>query len=68
MPSERFTVLSFEAVTPLPALGLPQVTYAGHPLYTFEGDQSPGDTTGQGSSAFGAPWFVVSSAGTQITG
>jgi predicted lipoprotein with Yx(FWY)xxD motif len=48
--------------------GMPQVTYAGHPLYTFEGDQSAGDTTGQGSTAFGAPWYVVSPAGSQITG
>jgi predicted lipoprotein with Yx(FWY)xxD motif len=47
--------------------GKPQVTYNGHPLYRFEGDQTPGDTTGQGLTAFGAQWFVVSPAGDQIT-
>jgi predicted lipoprotein with Yx(FWY)xxD motif len=47
--------------------GNPQVTYNGHPLYTFTGDQNPGDTSGQGVSAFGALWYVVSPAGNQIT-
>ena len=48
--------------------GKPQVTYNGHPLYTFTGDQNPGDTSGQGVSAFGALWYVVSPAGNQVTG
>jgi predicted lipoprotein with Yx(FWY)xxD motif len=43
--------------------GTREVTYAGHPLYQFEGDTGPGQATGQGSSAFGAPWWVVSPAG-----
>ena len=47
--------------------GKPQVTYNGHPLYGFEGDSKPGDTTGQGSPAFGAPWYVLSASGNQIT-
>jgi hypothetical protein len=47
--------------------GQPQVTYNGHPLYTFTGDQNPGDTSGQGVSAFGALWYVVSPAGNQVT-
>jgi predicted lipoprotein with Yx(FWY)xxD motif len=46
--------------------GSREVTYAGHPLYYFEGDTGPGQTTGQGSGAFGAPWWVVSPAGTAI--
>jgi predicted lipoprotein with Yx(FWY)xxD motif len=46
---------------------MPQVTYNGHPLYLFQGDQKPGATTGQGSTAFGAPWYVLSPAGAQIT-
>ena len=33
--------------------GKKQVTYNGHPLYTFIGDSSPGDTSGQGVNAFG---------------
>jgi predicted lipoprotein with Yx(FWY)xxD motif len=47
--------------------GKPQVTYNGHPVYTFTGDQNPGDTSGQGVNAFGALWYVVSPAGNQVT-
>jgi predicted lipoprotein with Yx(FWY)xxD motif len=47
--------------------GEPQVTYNGHPLYLFAGDQNPGDKNGQGLSAFGAKWYVLSPAGNQIT-
>ena len=47
--------------------GKPQVTYNGHPLYLFAGDQKPGDANGQGTNAFGALWYVVSPAGTQVT-
>ena len=46
----------------------PQVTYNGHPLYTFLDDQSPGQANGQGSTAFGAGWFALNSAGNQVTG
>ena len=48
--------------------GSPQVTYAGHPLYLFSGDQNPGDTNGEGLVAYGASWYAVSPAGDQITG
>ena len=48
--------------------GDPQVTYNGHPLYLFQGDKNPGDTSGQGLSAFGASWFTLSRAGDAITG
>jgi predicted lipoprotein with Yx(FWY)xxD motif len=48
--------------------GKPQVTYNGHPLYTFTGDQNPGDTSGQGVNAFGARWYALSPAGTQVSG
>ena len=47
--------------------GQPQVTYNGHPLYLYEGDQKPGDTNGQGVTAFGAAWFALSAAGTQVS-
>ncbi len=47
--------------------GKPQVTYNGHPLYTFAADQGPGETNGQGVTAFGAPWYVVAPSGDQIT-
>ena len=47
--------------------GKSQVTYDGHPLYTFSGDQQAGDTNGQGLNNFGANWFVLSPSGNQIT-
>jgi predicted lipoprotein with Yx(FWY)xxD motif len=43
--------------------GTTQVTYAGHPLYHFGGDQAAGDTNGQG---VGQIWYVVSPEGTAI--
>jgi predicted lipoprotein with Yx(FWY)xxD motif len=46
--------------------GSREVTYAGHPLYYFAGDTQPGQTTGQGSNGFGAPWWVVTPAGKAI--
>jgi len=46
--------------------GSREVTYDGHPLYYFEGDTTPGQTTGQGNDGFGAPWWVVSPAGKAI--
>jgi predicted lipoprotein with Yx(FWY)xxD motif len=48
--------------------GKPQVTYNGHPLYRFAGDSAPGQTNGEGISAFGAAWFAVSPGGNQIKG
>jgi predicted lipoprotein with Yx(FWY)xxD motif len=47
--------------------GAQQVTYNGHPLYTFVKDHKPGDVTGQGLTAFGAAWFAVSPGGGQIS-
>jgi predicted lipoprotein with Yx(FWY)xxD motif len=42
------------------------VTYNGHPLYYYAGDQKPEDTTGQGLNQFGAPWDVLSTTGKGI--
>jgi predicted lipoprotein with Yx(FWY)xxD motif len=36
-----------------------QVTYNGHPLYTYAGDTGPGQANGQG---FGGVWFVVTTS------
>jgi predicted lipoprotein with Yx(FWY)xxD motif len=44
-----------------------QVTYAGHPLYYFVGDQRSGSTSGQGLLEFGARWYVVSPNGNAVT-
>jgi predicted lipoprotein with Yx(FWY)xxD motif len=43
--------------------GVRQLTYAGHPLYRFQGDRSPGSTRGHGLRAFGARWDVLTPAG-----
>ena len=48
--------------------GTQQATYNGHPLYTFVGDKQPGDTNGEGLNAFGGGWFVLDTAGNQVTG
>jgi predicted lipoprotein with Yx(FWY)xxD motif len=46
--------------------GTMQVVYNGHPLYNYTGDTKAGDTNGEGSTAFGAGWDVVSPAGAKI--
>ncbi len=43
-----------------------QVTYNRHPLYTFVKDTKKGQTNGEGVAAFGAEWYVVSSAGAKV--
>jgi predicted lipoprotein with Yx(FWY)xxD motif len=43
-----------------------QVTYHGHPLYYYAGDNEPGDTTGQGLDQFGAKWYVVAPSGNGV--
>ena len=48
--------------------GTNQVTYNGHPLYFFVSDTQAGDTHGQGLTAFGAGWDVLSPAGNKIEG
>jgi predicted lipoprotein with Yx(FWY)xxD motif len=47
--------------------GKPQVTYNGHPLYGYQGDSNAGDTNGQGISAFGGAWYVLSATGDAVT-
>jgi predicted lipoprotein with Yx(FWY)xxD motif len=48
--------------------GEPQVTYDGHPLYLFDGDNAPGQANGQGVTAFGGGWFALSSNGSAVSG
>ena len=43
--------------------GTRQLTYDGAPLYTFAGDQKPGDMNGQGLVASGGYWWVVVAGG-----
>jgi len=37
-----------------------QVTYNGHPLYSYVGDSAPGQVTGEGTDG---TWYVVTAAG-----
>ncbi len=48
--------------------GTLQVTYAGHPLYTFIKDESPGEATGNGLEFFGGKWSVLDEAGSTVEG
>jgi predicted lipoprotein with Yx(FWY)xxD motif len=46
--------------------GTLQVTYAGHPLYTWIGDNRPGMITGQALLNVGGYWYVLAPSGRQI--
>jgi predicted lipoprotein with Yx(FWY)xxD motif len=46
--------------------GTKQLEYNGHPLYTFMGDTAPGQTNGEGSTAFGAGWYVLGANGNKM--
>lgn len=43
--------------------GTRQVTYAGHPVYTYVADSAPGQTFGEGVTQSGAKWYVLNGAG-----
>jgi predicted lipoprotein with Yx(FWY)xxD motif len=44
-----------------------QVTYKGHPLYTFLMDKKAGDAKGEGLTGFGGRWDPVSTAGRAVS-
>jgi predicted lipoprotein with Yx(FWY)xxD motif len=48
--------------------GTMQVTYAGHPLYTFVEDKKPGEAHGNDTSAFGAQWYALKGNGEEAGG
>lgn len=48
--------------------GTMQVTYAGHPLYTFVEDTKPGEAKGNDTSAFGAQWYALKPNGEEAGG
>lgn len=43
--------------------GTVQVTYAGHPLYTYASDTKPGEANGQDVDSFGAEWYALQGNG-----
>lgn len=45
--------------------GTTQVTYDGHPLYTYSADMSPGEANGNGITSFGGSWHALDSAGAE---
>jgi len=45
--------------------GTMQVTYNGHPLYTFSGDTAPGEAVGQENDG---TWFVLDESGEAVKG
>ncbi len=47
--------------------GATQVTYGGHPLYYFVGDDASGLIHGQGLNEFGGLWYVLAANGTAVT-
>lgn len=47
--------------------GSTQLSYGGHPLYTYNGDVSPGVVMGQAIDQDGGLWYVLGADGKQIT-
>jgi predicted lipoprotein with Yx(FWY)xxD motif len=43
--------------------GTIQVTYAGHPLYTYTADKKPGEANGNDFSSYGAQWYALKGNG-----
>lgn len=46
--------------------GSTQLSYGGHPLYTYNLDVKPGMVTGQAIDQDGGPWYVLTPAGEEI--
>ena len=46
--------------------GSTQLSYGGHPLYTYIRDVKPGMVTGQAIDQDGGPWYVLGPAGNEI--
>ena len=43
-----------------------QATYAGHPVYHYVGDRSPGEVRCQAALEFGGYWYVLRGNGTAV--
>jgi predicted lipoprotein with Yx(FWY)xxD motif len=43
-----------------------QATYAGHPVYYYEGDKEPGQVLCQAVSEFGGYWYVLRGTGRAV--
>lgn len=67
-PTAGSGVVAAKLGTAKRADGTTGVTYDGHPLYTYAGDGSPGQTAGEGLTDYGAPWYALSAAGKTVVG
>jgi predicted lipoprotein with Yx(FWY)xxD motif len=67
-PTAGAGVVAAKLGTARRADGTTGVTYDGHPLYTYAGDGAPGQTTGEGLTDYGAPWYALSAAGKTVVG
>jgi predicted lipoprotein with Yx(FWY)xxD motif len=45
--------------------GTMQVTYAGHPLYTYTADTNPGQVNGNGINSYGGIWNAIQPSGSK---
>jgi predicted lipoprotein with Yx(FWY)xxD motif len=45
--------------------GTTQVTYGGHPVYTYTADAKPGDAKGNDIDSFGAEWYALTPQGVE---
>jgi predicted lipoprotein with Yx(FWY)xxD motif len=43
--------------------GTTQVTFAGHPLYTYTADSKPGEANGNDFTSFGGEWYALTPKG-----
>jgi predicted lipoprotein with Yx(FWY)xxD motif len=43
-----------------------QATYAGHPVYFYEGDRKPGEVLCQAVNEFGGYWYVLRASGNAV--
>jgi predicted lipoprotein with Yx(FWY)xxD motif len=43
--------------------GTMQVTFAGHPLYTYSADTKPGEATGNNVDLYGGEWYALTPSG-----
>jgi predicted lipoprotein with Yx(FWY)xxD motif len=46
--------------------GAKQITYAGHPLYTYSGGYGAGETSYVGAKQFGGTWYALSASGATV--
>lgn len=47
--------------------GSTQLTYMGHPLYTYTGDSSAGQTKGNGINLSGGRWYAMTPSGAKLS-